>query len=268
MEQLLELSRVNSRQQPHRIAIDSQGRVLVTDPGSSVVHVLDTKNHLYWQITGNRRRPLGTPVGIAVDARDNIYVTDLRPPRIVVLHPDGHLVRVIGAGVLETPAGLWIDKQNGRLYVSDAGKDQILSFDLEGKVVGAFGTWGNRPGQFIHPQDVVLHRKTLVVLDAGNARLQMFDLQGRLLGMWPLGVDRPTGLAFDDDGNLYYVDRDTGSLVAVDLHGKLSAMIGRRRRLFSEPDFYCASVDPHGDVVTIRSPFQLHVLRLVPDASP
>jgi len=269
MERLLEFSGINTRRRlPYRVVLESQGRILVTDPGLSVVHILDAKNHAYWQITGARHERLDTPTGIAVDAEDNIYVTDLRTPRVVVFHPDGRFVRVIGAGTLRAPAGLWVDKQDGRIYVADGGKDQILTFDLEGRLVGVFGTWGAGPGQFIHPQDVVRHRKTLVVLDAGNSRLQMFDLQGKLLGMWPLGIDRPTGLAFDGDSNLYYVERETGSLVAIDLQGKVLATIGRRKRMFSEPDFYCASVDAQGEVVAVRSPFQLHVLKLVPDSTP
>ena len=268
MEQLLEVCAVNARRHPYRVAVDSRGRILVTDPGLSTVHVLDVSNHAYWQIKGNRRYRLGVPTGIAVDASDNVYISDLRPPRIVVFHPDGRVVRVIGAAVLEAPLGLWVDGQDGRIYVADGSKDQILSFDLQGKLVGAFGSRGTGPGQFIHPRDVVLQHKTLVVLDAGNSRLQMFDLQGRFRGMWPLGVDRPIGLAFDHESNLYYVDQDTGNLVALDRQGKLLATVGRRKRLFREPDFYCASVTPQGSVVTIRSPFQLQMLKLVPAATP
>lgn len=268
LERLAEFSNANTQRLPYRVAIDSRGRILVTDPGLSVVHVLDRRNHAYWQITGDRHQRLSMPAGIAVDAGDNIYVTDLQPPRIVVFHPDGRVDRVIGAGVLAAPAGLWVDSHNGKLYVADGSKDQILSFDLAGQLLRVFGTWGTGPGQFIFPQDVVLHRQTLVVLDAGNSRLQMFDLQGNLQGIWPLGVDRPRGIAFGPDGNLYYVDRETGNLVAMDLQGNVLAIIGRRKPLLGEPDFYCAQVDAQGDVVAIRSPFQLHVLRLVRDAAP
>jgi len=268
IEHLLEFCGVNARRFPYRAAVDSQERILVTDPGLSVVHVLDVKNRAYWQIIGDRHQRLGVPVGIAVDADDNIYVTDLSPPRIVVFHPGGRIVRVIGAAVLEAPAGLSVDKQSRELYVADESKDQILSFDLEGRLVGSFGSRGAGPGQFIRPRDVVLHHKTLVVLDAGNFRLQMFDLRGMFRGMWPLGADQPSGLVFDHESNLYYVDQATSNLVALDRRGKFLATVGRRKRLFGEPDFYCAQVNAEGDIVAIRSPFRLQMLRLVPDTAP
>jgi hypothetical protein len=62
---------------PYRMAVDSQGRILVTDPALSVVHVFDTRQGKRWQIKGDRRHRLSAPAHIAVDADDNIYLTDL-----------------------------------------------------------------------------------------------------------------------------------------------------------------------------------------------
>ena len=56
--------------------------------------------------------------------------------------------------------------------------------------------------------------------------------------------------------------------VVLDRRGKLLATVGQRKRLFGEPDFYCAQVNAECDIVAIRSPFQLHMLGLVPDATP
>ena len=58
------------------------------------------------------------------------------------------------------------------------------------------------------------------------------------------------------------------SAVAQHRRGKLLTTVGQRKRSFGEPDFYCFPVNAEGDIVEIRSPFQLHMLRLAPDATP
>ena len=66
---------------------------------------------------------------------------------------------------------------------------------------------GDRPGEFRLPSQVVVFGNELFVLDAGNTRIQVFDTGGHFLRAFNLGyADRRTGLAVDNQGNIYVSD--------------------------------------------------------------
>jgi sugar lactone lactonase YvrE len=181
---------------------------------------------------------------------------------------------MIGMGILRLPRGIWVDKQNRRLYVADWITDEILSFDLEGKPLQVFGSFGTAPGQLNHPLDILLHHDTLVVLDAGNSRFELFDLQGKVRGIWPYGPNRtPIALACDAAGNLYYADSVSGGLVAMDLRGKVLAAFGQRPfgqwipRSSAGPNFISLALDASGNILALRPTFDVEVLKLISDAA-
>jgi sugar lactone lactonase YvrE len=260
-----------AQRSPYRMAVDSQGRLLVTDPSLSVVHIFDIKQGKHWQIRGDSHHRLSRPAYLAVDADDNIYVTDLQLSAVLVFEPNGRFKRTIGAGVLDVPTGIWVDRQSRKLFVADWWKGVILSFDLEGKLLQVFGAPGGGPGQLYGPGDVVLHRDTLVVLDAGNSRFQLFDLQGKFRATWPFGANRlPIAFAFDGEGNLLYVDLYSGGLVVMDPQGKVLARFGQLRsfgqwtRGPALPNFRCVATDRMGDILALRPTLEIESLKLAP----
>jgi DNA-binding beta-propeller fold protein YncE len=250
---------------PSRIIGDSRGRILIADSGLHAVHVFDAKIRKYSQIKGKGPHALEEPIGIAVDANDNIYVSDRDRSSILVFTAAGRFLRTIGDGVLLSPSGIAIDKQNDTLYVADSQNNDVVIFDLNGSLRSSFGNWGSAPGMFYSPQDVVLSGQTLVVLDSGNSRLQVFDLQGKFETVWPfdhLG-GTPVALAFDSNRNLYYVDSLFGGLSALDSQGRSLALAGNQwRSKFACPAFSTVWVDTQDDVVTVGSALDLRVFRL------
>lgn len=257
---------------PYRMAADSQGRILVTDPVLSVVHVFDTRQGKRWQIGGDPHHRLRRPAYIAEDADDNIYVTDLRLFAVLVFQPNGRFMRTIGSGVLNVPTGIWVDKPSRTLYVADWWRREILLFDLEGKFLRVLGTHGAGPGQLKGPGDIVIHRDTLIVLDRMNSRFELFDLQGNFRGAWPFGVNRtPIAFAFDGEGNLFYVDLDSGGLVAMDPQGRVLARFGQLRSFGQwRPvgvTFKCVAIDALGNILVLRPTLDIETVKLVADVS-
>jgi DNA-binding beta-propeller fold protein YncE len=255
---------------PFRMVADSKGRILVTDPALSLVHVFDTREGKHWQIKSDAHHRLGMPTYIAVDSDDNIYVADLRWTGVVVLGADGRFKRVIGLGILNRPAGIWIDKANQRVYVADWWKDEIFIFDEEGALLHEFGERGPGPGQLNGPLDIAVYQGSLVVLDAGNFRFTLFDLQGRFRNVWPFGPDRkPSTFTFDNAGHLYYVDLNSRSLVVLDSGGKIMRKgdlvhFGQMRLPdYAQTGFRCLGMDSQGKVLAVKPTLELNVFQVV-----
>jgi len=252
---------------PYRMAADSLGRLLVTDPAQSVVHVFDLKRGTHRQITGDLFHRLIRPTYIAVDADDNIYVTDLGLLVVLVFDPSGQFRQTIGWGVLNLPTGICVDKANQTLYVADWWTGEIDMFDLAGNLLHQFGALGAGPGQLRSPSDVVVHGDMLVVLDLGNERFDLFDLQGSFRGTWPFGADRlPIAFAFDSQGNLLYVDLESGGLVAMDPHGGILGTLGQVRSYGqSHPEgisFRCVAIDAAGEILPLRPTLRIESVKL------
>jgi DNA-binding beta-propeller fold protein YncE len=246
------------KQFPYRMAADPQGRIFVTDPAVSSVHVFDTLNHRRWEIRGDRHHRLARPAYIAADADGNVYVTDLGLSGVIVYDASGWFLRTIGSGEFGMPSGVWVDRPNRKLYVSDCWRGEVRSFDLRGNPLRVFGSRGPGPGQFSCPRDLVVHDEKLLVLDAGNFRFQIFDLQGKVLGILPFGADR-----------LYYVDMYSGGLVAVDPHGKVLGELEAQRERGqwiehpSCPNFVSVAADARGDILALRPSLRVEVVQVV-----
>jgi sugar lactone lactonase YvrE len=102
---------------PHAIAIDSQGRLLVTDRNNFRIQVLDQNGNFIEQWTD-----VGQPSGIYVSADDMVYTNDLKADKIFVLNNRGKIVRTItGQGW----AHLFGMDSAGNLYTAD-DKDRTV----------------------------------------------------------------------------------------------------------------------------------------------
>jgi DNA-binding beta-propeller fold protein YncE len=203
---------------PYSIAIDSHGRVLVTDPGDLSVHIFDFEKKKYSHIeSGKHGERFRSPIGIAVDGQDNFYVTDSALGKIFVFDARGKFRRYIGAigdkeGFFKRPTGIAIDRQRGEIVVSDTLRDKIFVMDLEGHPLREFGRRGAGQGEFNFPTEVVLHGDEIYVVDAMNFRVQIFDRQGSYRAQFGSegnstgAIFRPKGLGVDSEGNIYLVD--------------------------------------------------------------
>lgn len=61
------------------------------------------------------------------------------------------------------------------ILVSDSDKNQVEEFSSDGKLLGTFGSSGNRDGEFNNPGDIAVDSKgNIYVVDIGNNRIQKF----------------------------------------------------------------------------------------------
>lgn len=195
-----------------KVAVDSHLRVLITEPTTQIVHVLDFANRKYLRIDGAKGGRMSSPYGVAVDADDNIYVTDLKRGRIVVYNADGKFKRYIGdfkgEGLFQDPQSIAIDLGTGRIYLTDTARDFVLILDRTGKVLAQLGKrgGGNGPAEFKQPTEVAIYDGEVFILDRKNGRIQVLDLDGNFRRQFDLGgagSSDANGMAFDSQGRLF-----------------------------------------------------------------
>lgn len=203
---------------PYGIAVSKQGRILVADTKARVVHLFDPAKRRYKTVHPPESDPFLSPIALALDAQDNVYVSDSMRSRIFVFNSDGKFLRTIGAlgkneSIFKRSTGIAIDTQRGRLYVVDTVAMDIVVLSLDGKVLQRVGHRGADIGEFNYPTQVaVAPDGSIWVADSLNFRVQHFGPDGTPLNAFGrlgdgLGeFDKAKGIALDRRGNVYVVD--------------------------------------------------------------
>jgi len=226
---------------PYSIAVDSRGRIIVSDPGADGVHVFDFAQQKYKFLTrkDKEKDPMIMPQCVAVDAQDNIYVTDSEAGKVFVFDANGKYQRAIGSlkggeGMFKRPTGIAVDAAGQRIYVTDTLRDKIFMMDMQGSVLQMIGKRGPGYGEFNYPTELRLNGQDLVVVDAMNFRVQVLTRSGEFkyaIGKIGDGVGtifRPKGIGIDSEGHLYVVDGQWGVVQVFDEQGRLLYYFGQR----------------------------------------
>ena len=226
---------------PYSVVTDSKGRIIVTDPGASGVHIFDFAQRKYKFIERREkgRDAMLTPQCVAVDGRDNIYVTDSETGKIFVFEPSGKYVRAIGSlkggeGYFKRPTGIAVDSASQRIYVTDTLRDEVFILDLQGNILQTFGKRGQAEGEFNLPTELRLAGHDLLVVDAMNFRVQAFDREGHFefaigkMGDTTGAMFRPKAVSEDSEGDVYVVDAQWGVVQVFNRQGQLLYYFGAK----------------------------------------
>lgn len=178
---------------------------------------IDEDYHGDFSYGGSEDGQIMWPAAIALDADENVYISDEALQRISIFDRDGKFLAKWGKhgkgdGEFDRPAGLAFTRDQ-HLLVVDGRNNRIQKYTRDGKFVGAWGTAGQAPGTFNLPWGIAVDQADNVyVADWRNDRVQQFDAAGRFLASWGtaghgLGqFSRPSGVAVDCDGNILVAD--------------------------------------------------------------
>lgn len=178
---------------PEGVAVDGQGNVYVADTGNHRVQKLSKtgKRLAVWGRKGsggaNGQAPLfNLPTAVAVDAQNNVYVTDTENDRVQKLSPQGKRLAAWGttgtggsngqAPQFSNPQGIAVDAA-GTIVVADSGNNRIQVLGTNGKRIAAAGTQGSGGSaggapQFDYPSGVAIDAAgTIFVADSTNCRI-------------------------------------------------------------------------------------------------
>lgn len=188
---------------PFNVVFDQEGNLFVSIPGESKIRRVDFATGDITDAAGTdelgfsgdgklaTNARISNPTGLAIDKNGSLYFSDTGNDRIRKINTNtGIITTIAGTGKkgltkdgvlavkakLSNPLGLAIDK-NGDLFYVDRGTNRVRKIDITNGIVTTIA--GNGKSGFSGDQGPAMDAK----------------------------LSNPTGIAFDNLGNLYIVDR-------------------------------------------------------------
>lgn len=197
------------------------------------------------------------PKGLALDKTGNLYVVDNGNHRIRKISPSGEVTTVAGStqghndaqGVnarFNFPAGVAVNT-DGTLYVVDQNNQLIRKITAGGMVSTLAGTRSSADfadghgtnAKFKSPEDIAIDKSgNLFVADKNNQRIRKIDKDGNVTTLAGstdgfndgqganAKFNFPSGVAVDEEGNVFVADRSNHLIRKVDKDGNVTTVAG------------------------------------------
>ena len=158
---------------PLGISIDYEGNFIVADSRNKYIKVFSPRGHFLRKIGTTATCPFH-----CIQHDNYLVLSDCEEYCVEVLNVEGAVMCKFGAGYgdreFKTPCCLSVTKA-GDLIVCDASNHRVQVFEVRGKFVTKFGSYGSGKGKFNGPVSAaVLSDGKIVVSDFLNHRIQIF----------------------------------------------------------------------------------------------
>jgi DNA-binding beta-propeller fold protein YncE len=177
--------------------------------------------------------PLLYPFAVAVSDAEVVWVADSGTALLYRFDPARRRVSYFAQfneRELLAPLGVAVDDERGRVYLSDAGRNEVLVLDREGRYLASW----TPPGGFGRPVGLAVDADgRLLVADAGAGIVRVFDSEGAQVETIaslsnPEGrFRRPLSVAVGPAGEVLILDAFAFQIEVQDAAGKLLGTIGR-----------------------------------------
>jgi len=227
-------------EKPAGVVSDSHGRVIIASTQRSTIFIIDQGQKKITRLQGERGIVLQTPIGLAVDAQDNLYVSDPFQHMILKFDANGHLLATVAGKAgnkdgIDNPTFMALDEARRRLYVVDSHRHQVLVFDLDSlQIRQVLGKRGEKNGEFNFPVGIAVGRDgSVAVTDTGSCSVQVFTPELKFVkrfgkqGDRPGEFLRPKGVAIDSEGNYWVVDAAFNNVQIFSPKGELLMWVGQ-----------------------------------------
>lgn len=174
------------------------------------------------QIYSSADETENTPYGLDIDHQGRVYVADFDANTIRVFSAEGERLATFPGqsgsmtSWFKTPVDVAVDDTRRLLYLADPYYSRVQQFSLTGaesepaiKHRLTIGSYGQKPGQFAYPQNIVVDDQSgrIYVTDMANRRIQIFDSEGHYVAQLAApGNWQALGLDLGPDGAVYATD--------------------------------------------------------------
>ena len=220
---------------PRGVAVDDHGNVYIADTENHRIRKVDAESGVITTIAGTGEEGYGGdegpateaklnwPTGVAVDDAGNVYIADRNNERVRRVDPEGIITTFAGTGewgydsdedggpateaLLNWPADVALDG-DGELYIADEYNNRIRKVDAEGTITTVAGM--KRPTLEVGEEEEEEEDEN--VGDHGPATSAL--------------LNRPSGVALDEEGSLYIADRNHHRIRMVNAEGIITTIAG------------------------------------------
>jgi sugar lactone lactonase YvrE len=197
---------------------------------------------LTWGHKGDKPGEFYSPIGLAINPKDEVFVTDVNNARVQKFSADGKFL-----GAFDLPwdepkrksnqaGGIAVDGK-GLVYLSYMMQHKVAVYTEAGQLVREWGKHGKGDGELNGPGGIVLTLDgSVYVADQRNHRVQKFTSEGKFLGKWGEhgskpgqfdGLEKPGSrfggphfLALDSKGQIYTTEGALGRVQQFTPEGK------------------------------------------------
>jgi hypothetical protein len=219
---------------PYGVLFDEKERLIIADPGARVVHCMDTAKGVYTVIGTESNSPLRTPIGIAEDDHDHLYITDSTTGAVYLYDLANRTLMPFLDRKLQRPTGIAWNRVNRLLYIVETTANQVTAVDESGSVRFQFGVTAEGKPLFNRPTDIAIDSTgKLYVTDPLNYRIRIFSPAGRQLneignmGDAPGDMNKPKGVGIDSEGHIYVNDALLDAVQVFDGNGEFLLTFGQ-----------------------------------------
>jgi sugar lactone lactonase YvrE len=147
---------------------------------------------------------VGDVEGVAVDAQDNLYVSERSAAKIFKEDTLGNVTTIPVTG-LKSPVGMALDSA-GNLYIADATTNQIVEYSASGVQTVVPTTKLSAPTYLAYDRK----NDILYIADTGNNRVESYTPATKASADVATGMTALRGVSVDSLGNIYFSDRNAG----------------------------------------------------------
>jgi len=220
-------------QNPYGIAVNTTGKIAVTDNTGHCVYIFDKEGNCLRKVgsQGGNAGQFYNPWGVTYLNDNEILIADQRNHRIQQVDVQtGTVVKSFGKyskakGEFSSPVDVCLDEHH-RIVVTEYSNPRIQVMTQEGETITMFGDSG--PAKLDRPRSCIPYKNMFLVCDGGNNCIKAFSQTGTFLYKFGKGgnqdgqFDWPCGMLLDSSNNLLVCDCNNNRVQQFSLDGRFT----------------------------------------------